>query len=219
MARKKTKADTLRIKRCLTSYIHPDDRIADQYRSIRSNLHYASGEKKLRSLMITSPEEGDGKTTTAVNLAISLTHRGDKVLLIDTNFRNPTLYDVFHIKNIPGLTNVLAGQILLREAVHRTEIGRLDLLTSGPRLHHAEEMLGSQQMIELLESAYKHYDIVIIDVQSVLLSADAKMLAGVIDGSILVVKSGKTKEPAMIEAKQMLDAAKAHIVGAVLNKV
>jgi capsular exopolysaccharide synthesis family protein len=198
--------------------MHPDNKIADQFRNIRSNIQYASEGRTIRSIVVTSPEGGDGKTTVAVNLAISLVQQGDKVLLIDTNFRKPALYDVFNLKNLPGLTNVLAGQILLRECIHKTEIGRLEFMTSGPILHHSAEMLGSPAMKELLESAYKIYDKVILDVPAVLDSADAKMLASFCDGSLLIIRGGKTKDKSVIEAKRLLDMARVHVMGAIINE-
>lgn len=218
MARRKSKSEKLRIKRSLITYSHPDNKISDQFRGIRANLDYVTGDSRLRVVVVTTPNHGEGATTTAVNLAVSLAQRGDKVLLVDADFRKPAMHDIFGIKNIPGLTNVLTGQVHWQEAVHRTEIGRLELLTSGPALFNSAEMLGSRAMRELMDAAGNVYDRIVLDVSPVLETADIQLLSGACDGTILVVWAGRTKSECAIEAKKLLDMAKANLVGIVVNE-
>src|SRR5690606_29065507 len=109
------------IKSSLLTFINPHNSIAAQFRAIRNNIEYTANGVKLRSLIVTSPNAGEGKTTTAMNLALSKAQRGDKVLVIDANIKNPSVHHIFNTKLIPGLTNVLAAQISLVEAIVPTE--------------------------------------------------------------------------------------------------
>jgi protein-tyrosine kinase len=218
LGRKKSNAEQMQSKKNLITYSHPESYISDQFRNIRSYIDFAGEGQKFRSLVISSPGFNEGKTTTAINLAVSLAQRGDKVLLIDADIRKPMIHSSFNIKNVPGLTNVLAGQLPWREAVHRTEIGRLEVLTSGPILYNSAEMLGSQLMAEFMETAGKHYDIILLDVPPVLEASDTKILSSRCDGLILVIRNGKTKNEAAVEAKQLLEMAKAKVIGVVVNE-
>jgi protein-tyrosine kinase len=218
LVRKLSRAESLRIRRSLVTYNHPQSPISDQFRTIRSHIEFTTAEHpKVRSLLITSPGYGEGKSTTAINLAISLAQRGDKVLLIEANYRKPSVHNVFNVKALPGMTNVLAGQVLLREAVHRTEIGRLEFLTSGPALYNSAEMIGSQNMRELIETASKHYDCIVFDAPPILETSDTTLLASLCDGVILVLRSGKTKSDAAVEAKKLMDLAKVNVLGVIMN--
>src|SRR5690554_4072755 len=99
----------------LLTYINAQCSIAAQFRAIRNNMNYASNSNTMRSIVITSPNAREGKTTVAVNLAVSQAQRGDKVLIMDANIQSPILHDIFSVKVIPGLTNVLAGQTTIEE--------------------------------------------------------------------------------------------------------
>ena len=213
------KSSAMSKKRNLISYSNPDSVIAEQYREIRTNIRFLSGKGKKLTLMVTSPSNGEGKSTTAANLAVSMAQQKEKVLLIDANLREPSLHSIFKVSNSVGLTDVLTGRIPFEEAIYHTEIGRLEILPSGPIPFNPTELLGSEVMIELLHDIIKDYDVVLIDSPAVLEVADTKILAGKCDGVILVVGEGKTELTKAVETKKALTFAQARLMGIILNEI
>ncbi|GGD73383.1 CpsD/CapB family tyrosine-protein kinase [Paenibacillus nasutitermitis] len=203
---------------CLMSYLQPYSASAEQYKAIRNNIRYASRGKMFHTMIVTSPSPGEGKTTAAVNLAVCMAQQGETVLLIDTNIRKPVLQHVFGLETAAGLTNVLAGQVDSENAIHQSEIEKLDVLPSGPMMVNSIEMLDSHRMAQVLEYAGSRYDKVIFDSAPVLGHPDTSALATRCDGVILVFNSGKTKQEHALEAKSALEFAGATLLGAVLNK-
>lgn len=219
MARKISKKLKSITNKSLTSYLNPQSSIAAQFRAIRNNIEFATHDKPLRTIAITSPNAGEGKTTAAVNLAISKAQRGSKVLVIDANIQNPMIHDIFSMKLSPGLINVLSGQSELNEAISPTEMGRLDIMPFGTHTLNAIEMLASNKMDELIEQARQQYEYIIIDTAPVLDVLDANMLTNKGDGVILVLKGGKTQRELALKAKRSLQFfAKSNIVGIILNE-
>ncbi|MBD1378870.1 CpsD/CapB family tyrosine-protein kinase [Bacillus sp. IB182487] len=204
-------------KKSLITYINPNSLIAEQYRTIRANIQFSSVEKKFRSIAVTSPGFGEGKSTTVSNLAISMAQQGEKILLIDADVRNPTIHTAFNLNNDVGLTNVLIGTSSVNDAVYQTEIGRLGVLTSGPTPPNPAELIGSEAMRNLIKKALADYDLVLFDCPSVLEAADTKILANECDGVILVVSSGKTDKEKALEANRVLTMARATLLGVILN--
>ncbi|MDR7000595.1 CpsD/CapB family tyrosine-protein kinase [Neobacillus niacini] len=205
-------------KRTIVAHTHPDSIISEQFRMIQTNIKFMLVDQKSRTLLITSPRDGEGKSTTAVNLAVSMAQQKKKVLLIDANLRKPSLHTFFKLSNSNGLTDVLTGRLSFNEVVHHTEIWRLDVLSSGLVPFNPVELLGSQMMQELLKKVTQFYDTVIIDSNSILEVTDTKLLSTQCDGVILVVKNGKTKLEKAAEAKKVLEFAKAKLVGVILNQ-
>ncbi|WP_081414089.1 MULTISPECIES: CpsD/CapB family tyrosine-protein kinase [Metabacillus] len=205
-------------KKSLITYLNPNSILSDQYRTIITNLQFASIEQSYRSLLITSPGYGEGKTTTVANLAVSLALQGEKVLLIDGDLRKPSIHDSFKLENNIGLTNVLIGNAVLSEAVHQTEIGRLAVLTSGSIPHNPSELIASQAMRDLMSNMQKQYDYILFDCPPVLNAVDTKILANECDGVVLVVNNGKTDKEKALEANKILTAARASLLGIVLNE-
>ncbi|OIK09380.1 tyrosine protein kinase [Bacillus sp. MUM 116] len=205
-------------QRTIVTHAHPESIISEQYRMIQTNIKFMLAEQKSRTLLITSPRDGEGKSTTAVNLAVSMAQQKKKVLLIDANLRKPSLHTFFKLSNTNGLTDVLTGRLSFGEVVHHTEIWRLDVLSSGVVPINPVELLGSQMMQELLKKVTQSYDTVIIDSNSILEVTDTKLLSTQCDGVILVVKNGKTKLDKAAEAKKVLEFAKAKLVGVILNQ-
>lgn len=218
MVREREKASKAVVSRSLSAYLNPAGEIAEQFRTIRNNIQYAASRKPVRSLLVTSPSEGEGKSTAAVNLAISMAKKGDRVLLVDANFRNPMLHKIFQAQMSPGLSNLLAGQLDFKSAVHATEIEGLYLLTSGQRQVNSTDLLDSREMAELLETAAASYDRVVLDCPPVLTAPDTNALVHQCDGVVLLFQCGKTTHGKALEAKQSLSFAGANIVGAILNK-
>ncbi len=147
-----------------------------------------------------------------------MAQRGEKVLLIDINIRNPMLHKIFNSQTSPGLSNVLANQLSLVEAIQLTEVEGLELLTSGLRQQNTTDLLDSKVMKELIELAESRYDRVVMDCPPVLTAPDTNVLANKCDGVVLVLSSGKSTHVEALEAKQALAFAGANIIGALLNK-
>jgi capsular exopolysaccharide synthesis family protein len=214
---KRTSNQTKR-KAPFVTYYYPESALADQFQMIQTNINFLMSEKTTQTLMVTSPEEGDGKSTMLANLAVSMAQQKKKVLLIDTNLRTPALHDFFHTSNSTGLTDLLTGRMNFGEVVHHTEIWRLDLLASGPIPKNPVELLGSKMMKDLLVKLKESYDVIILDSSALLKLPDTKLLASLCDGVLLVIKSGKTKLQNATEAKKVLEFAKARLIGAILNQ-
>ncbi|MEH7196255.1 CpsD/CapB family tyrosine-protein kinase [Priestia megaterium] len=216
--RKDSKNDKLlTLKRRLLAHNSPKDPVAEQYRTIRTNIQFSGADQEIKSIVLTSTGPGEGKSTTASNLATVYAQQGIRVLLIDADLRKPTAHYTFRLENHVGLTNVLTKQSTLGQAVQGTEVPELFLLTSGPIPPNPAELLASNNMTELLKEMKEQFDMVIFDTPPVLAVADAQILANQVEGSILVVSSGRTDKEAAVKAKELLLKANAKLLGAVLN--
>jgi len=204
-------------KRNLITFANPDSIISEQYRTIRTNIYFLNGDKKNKTLLVTSPGKLEGKSTTAANLAISMAQQQEKVLLIDGNLRNPNIHSIFKASNAFGLTDVLTETISFEEAVFPSSIEKLDILTSGKTPSNPVELLASQNMQQLLQKVKSLYDIILIDSTSILEVTDTKIIANICDGVVLVVKQNKTNIESAVETKKVLEYARAQIVGVILN--
>lgn len=191
--------------------------ISEQFRTIRTNFLTSRDSQNCHTLVITSPNREDGKSTIAANFAISMAQQGKKVLLIDTDFRNSVMHSSFKIENSIGLSNVLYGNVDLKDAIHETEIRGFDLLPSGQAPLSPAELLGSKTMEIIIKEAIGIYEVVIFDSPPVLDLADAKIIANQCDGLILVMRWGKTKNNEAVEAKKIIESAKAKLIGVILN--
>lgn len=218
MVRERKKASISYVNRSLLAYINPHSTISEQYRTIRNNIQYAADGIRMRSLLVTSPSEGDGKSTATVNLAVCMAQRGDRVLIIDANFRSPIINKIFNVQTSPGLSNVLGQQLEIREAIYNTEVEGLDILPSGQRLYNSTELLDSQVMVDVMTLASEQYDMVLLDCPPVLGVSDTNVLVSKCDGVLLLLNSGKTSKELALEAKRALHFAKANILGVILNK-
>ena len=197
----------------------PHSLVAEAFRRTRTNLQFSGPVESQRVLLITSPGPGDGKTAVAINLATTLAHGNLRVLLIDCNFRRPAIRSAFAGTRPEGLSNVLIGQGKLGDFVTKTDLPRLDVLSSGPMPPTPAELLGSPQMRELLEQATKQYDRVILDGPPTLLISDATVLAMEVNGVVLVARAEENTRGALKRAREQLESINARIVGAILNGV
>ncbi|MFB4320788.1 CpsD/CapB family tyrosine-protein kinase, partial [Priestia sp. BR_2] len=195
----------------------PKDPVAEQYRTIRTNIQFSNVDQDIKTIVITSSGAEEGKSTTTSNLATVYAQQGLKVLLIDADLRKPTGHYTFRLENHIGLTNVLTRQSTLAQAVQESEIPHLSVLTSGPIPPNPSELLASAQMAELLKEMKEQFDMVIFDTPPILAVADAQILANQVDGTILVVRSGKTEKDAALKSKELLSNAQGKLLGVVLN--
>ncbi|PFG15101.1 capsular exopolysaccharide synthesis family protein [Bacillus sp. es.036] len=205
-------------ERSLLTHQNPKSPIAEQYRTIRTNIQFASVEEDMRTIMVTSSGPMEGKSTTIANLGVVLAQQGKKVLIADTDLRKPTVHYTFRVMNTRGLTNVLTRQAELTEVTTATEVPNLDVLTSGPVPPNPSELLGSKAMDALIEEALTYYDIILFDCPPILAVADAQILANKVQGTVLVISSGTTEREAVVKAKERLDSAKGKLLGVVLNR-
>jgi protein-tyrosine kinase len=196
----------------------PKSPISEQYRTIRTNVQFSFVDKPMRSLMVTSTGAGEGKSTTAANLAVVFAQQGKKVLLIDADLRKPTVHYTFRLNNYMGLTNVLTGSAPLLPTCQETHVENLSVLTSGPIPPNPAELLSSKAMEQCIEQLYESFDLLVFDTPPVLAVTDAQILAHQCDGTVLVVESGRTEIEAAVKAKELLEAANAKLLGVVLNK-
>ncbi|MBN3553996.1 CpsD/CapB family tyrosine-protein kinase [Fictibacillus nanhaiensis] len=217
LARKLRKTIQDLTQRSLISHINPKSPISEQYRTIRTNIQFASVDKEFKTLMVTSAGPGEGKSTTAANLAVVLAQQGKRVLLIDGDLRKPTVHYTFKVSNIYGVTNVLARQKSLHETAVMTKVPDLDVLPSGPVPPNPSELLASKSMNQLIEEASALYDYVLFDTPPVLAVTDGQVLSNKVDGVLLVISSGKTEIEGAVKAKEMLEHAQARLLGTVLN--
>jgi polysaccharide biosynthesis transport protein len=198
----------------------PRSTIAEAYRGLRTSIMFTAVEHKRKVLLFTSSGPKEGKTTTAVNLAIVMAQSGEKTLLLDADLRQPRIEKTFGIKTEHGLSEILAAGESIDAAVHHTEVQNLDVIACGAIPPNPSELLGSKKMEALLEELEKKYDRIIIDSPPVLAVTDAVVLAGKVDGTILVVKCGETHRNAALQSKEILGSVESsNVIGAVLNMV
>jgi capsular exopolysaccharide synthesis family protein len=191
---------------------------AEAFRVLRTNISYVDIDNPTKVLVVTSPMQGEGKTSTAVNLALSLGQTGARTLLIDADLRRPRIAELLRLDGSTGVTTVLLGQVDLEQAVQST--GRdLDVLTSGRRPPNAAELLQSHAMEGLLLRARTLYDVIIIDSPPLLPVTDAALLSAQADGAVVVVRYGRTTRDTWETALDRLEQVDAAALGVVLNMV
>ncbi|WP_422659321.1 CpsD/CapB family tyrosine-protein kinase [Paenibacillus sp. EC2-1] len=198
--------------------MNPKSPISEVYRLLRTKIHFASKDQALKTLMITSTQAGEGKTTTISNLAVTYTQEGKKVLLIDADMRKPSLHRVFSQPNHQGLSTLLMGQTSVEDSIQETIIDQLFLLPSGPIPANSSELLDSVVMRELLELFKQQYDVILIDTPSVLSVSDSVIVSALCDGVVMIVASGKVRKDHLKKAKEQLDHVNARMLGIVINK-
>ncbi|WP_059173058.1 CpsD/CapB family tyrosine-protein kinase [Bacillus sp. FJAT-27445] len=217
MVLKKKKNTSFSNRRKLVASLDPKSVISEQYRTIRTNIQFSSVDKSIQTIMVTSAGPGEGKSTTAANLAVVMAQQEKKVLLVDADLRKPTAHYTFNLVNQNGLTSVLAKTKTLDQAISSTDSAFLSVLPSGPIPPNPAELLGSKSMEEMLAEAKKQFDVIIFDTPPTLAVTDAQILANLCDGVLLILFSGKSEIEQVSKAKELLLAANGKILGVVLN--
>lgn len=198
----------------------PRSGVAEAFRSIRTGILFSRKDEEIRSFLITSAGPGEGKTTVAVNLAITMAEAGrGPVLLIDADLRKPRVHAALGLDNAAGLTNCLVGNAALEESVRETVVPNLHVLTAGPTPPNPAELLGGHRMAEILEKARERYGKVVLDTPPLVAVTDTCLLAPLVDGKFLVISVGKTSWRLIIRGKEALSAVGVEATGAILNNI
>ncbi|MFW9835658.1 MAG: polysaccharide biosynthesis tyrosine autokinase, partial [Candidatus Thorarchaeota archaeon] len=206
-------------KSSIISKRDPRDPICETYRTVRNRLKLANRDRPIRTLLVMSSLEGEGKTTVAVNLGISITREGKQVLLMDTDFWKPTIHELFGVPNSSGITNILAKETSITNDIIKTDVEGLSILTSGPVPPDPGRVIESGDINGIIRDLAQQYDAVILDSPAILSSSDAIVLAGYVHYSLLVMESGKLTRRALSDAAELLHSANIKAVGAILNKL
>lgn len=193
---------------------------AEAYRLLRTNLQFSGIDRDIKSIVITSTEAGEGKSTVAINLAFSMAQINKKVLLVDSDLRRPSIHAYLGLDNGCGLTNVIAGGMEYWEVLRNIDgVGNLDILCSGPVPPNPSELLGSARMKSILNRLETEYQMILFDSPPAAVVADTAVLASITDGIVLVCGAGKTRIQAVQKTKAILQKVNANILGVVINKI
>lgn len=214
---KKKRRPIQTVARKLVTRINPKSIVSEQFRTIRTNINFSTPDKELKTLLFTSSSSGEGKSTSAANVAIVFAEEGKNVLLVDADMRKPSMHHTFHTANTMGLSNLLTRKWELVDVVKKTAIDGLSLVTCGAIPPNPAELLGSKTMGSLMAQLIGEYDLVIFDSPPILAVADAQILSNKCDGTILVINSGVTEKESVVKAKEALTSSNATILGTILN--
>ena len=204
----------------LVALHEPRSNYSECFRVLRTNLQFSSLDRPLHTLLVTSPQPTEGKSTTAANLAVVIAQAGLRVVLVDTDLRRPILHKIFDLSNDWGLTGALFGEYLKpKDALFPTEIENLSVIPSGPLPPNPSEILGSKRMETFIEDLRLRTDVIIFDSPPLLTVTDSTVLSTKVDGVVMVVDCGVTRRDAIRKSTEALRKVGAHILGTVLNRV
>lgn len=196
---------------------HRKGQQAEAYRTLRTTLFFSAQGDGLKIIQVTSPNPGDGKTTTAANLALSMADAGKKILLVDADFRRPRVHKIMGVSNSIGLWGVIEGELEISEATQNSGAANLDLMTSGGRPSNPAELLTSARFKDFLDVVRERYDFVIVDTPPVLPVTDASAVAPRVDAVLLVIQLTKNSRATARHATETLTAIGGRILGIVVN--
>ena len=199
----------------------PKSPISEAFRTLRTNIKFSSMDKPLKTILVTGPIPEVGKSSVSINLALTIAQNKEKIVVIDADFRKPTLHKIFGQDAKTGLANILIGDKKLKDVVRNlTKIDPyLYFIPSGPIPPNPSELLGSNKMKELLKELKNEFDIILIDSPPIVVVTDALVLANEVDGVIMVLNFGEVTRETAKQAKQLLEKVNANILGVVLNKI
>ncbi len=199
------------------SHTNQKSSISETYRALRTSI-LLSAVEPVRSIAVSSSVQGEGKTTTAVNLAITLAQMEKHILLVDADLRKPKVHSVFGIDNSIGLSSYLARQVV-QDMIKPSPVPNLSIITSGPLPPNPSELLGSKRMKEFLEIVNEKFDVVVFDTAPLITVTDTAVLSDMVDGTVLVIRSGTTTFDVAERAVRLLRDIGAKILGVVLNSM
>ena len=198
----------------------PRSPVSEAFRTLRTNIQFASVDKPLRTLLVSSPTPEDGKTTVSSNLGVVLSQAGQQVVMIDADLRRPRLHERMGVSNRTGLSNLFVQETITLDGIAReTQADGLRVIPTGPLPPNPAELVSSQKMNDILAALNEEWDMVVIDSPPVMAATDAAVLASRVDGVLLVVKPGSTKLGACEQTVEQLRRSGANVLGVVLNDV
>ena len=197
----------------------PESPHAEAYRVLRTNILFSRKDDKLNTIVIVSAGAGEGKSTTVLNLATVFAQAGQRVLIVDSDLRRPTLHKMLHVSNNIGLTNYLLKQNTLEEVIQTTSVPMLDFMASGKLPSSSMSILSSPQMKEMIAELKQRYDFVFFDSPPILGVSDASVLASEVDMAIQVIQYRRYPQPMNIRAKQLIEKVGGNLIGIVLNNI
>lgn len=204
----------------IMAYFHPKDPIVEQFRALRTHICLHERTCDLKTIGITSSSNREGKTIISVNLSVVLAQDlGKPVLLVDCNLRRPSVNTLLGISNDKGLTEILSGRIGLDEALVRTDIKNLSVLTAGQLPESPAELLGSKKMADLLTELKSKFSVVILDLPSIIHYADPRIVGPMMDGVAIVVRAGVTRREAVTRAEGILKSVGCNLLGYILTGI
>ncbi len=189
----------------------------ESFRRLRTNI-LASGPSGSQVVLLTSAKRGEGKSTVSGNLAVTIAQSGREVVVVDCDLRLPTVHKLFDLPNKRGLTNILAGEVSLDEAIQYSAFPRVQVITSGPLPPNPTELLGSQRMLDLIEQLKNTFDFIVLDTPALLSVADAAVLAPAVDNVILVVAQAQTRRGDVQAVRQQLSNVRVRSMEVVVNR-
>lgn len=204
-----------------TSLTLPDEKspTGESYRALRTNILRATQDKSMKTILITSANHYEGKTTTAINLALAMTDVPRyRTLLIDSDLRFPTVHDRLGLMQSPGLTEILEGKIGLNSEILDTEKENLKVITSGNLPSYPIELLESEKLKSFIKKLKSEFDLILVDAPPLIPYSDASVLSSQVDGVLLIVASGRTRREDIQQVHSTLQDNQAKILGIVLNK-
>lgn len=198
----------------------PKSIIAEQFRTIRTNIQFSMVDETLKSIVVTSADVASGKSMIAANLATTFATDEKRVLLVDADLRQPTVHQTFRLKNTDGLTTLLMQKkVELSDTIYKTHKNGLYLITSGPIPPNPADLLSSNRMAHLIKEMEEMFDLIIFDMPPVLPVTDAQVMGSKVDGAIFVIPDGRVKKEEALKAKELLEIADVNIIGAIMNQV
>ncbi len=197
----------------------PKSPLAEAFRTVRTNIQFTSVEKTVKTILVTSAEPGEGKSTVLANLGVAMAQAGQKVLIVDCDLRRPEQHKFFGVRANPGLTSLLMDDASIEEAVQDTAVENLQIISSGAIPPNPSELLGSERFKLVLDRLAEDYDRVLVDSPPAGIVTDSVVMAGKVDGVLLVVFSERTKADHVKLAQAQLVKAGGNILGVVLNRM
>ncbi|MEB6284941.1 polysaccharide biosynthesis tyrosine autokinase [Staphylococcus haemolyticus] len=201
-------------------YAHdkPKSITSEKFRGIRSNIMFSGANEEIKSIIITSEKPAAGKSIISANIAISYAQAGFKTLIIDGDMRKPTQQYNFETANYDGLSNLIIGKSDFDKAIRSTRVENLDLLTSGPVPPNPSELVASDRFKEIYNQLMDMYDFILIDTPPVTFVTDAQVFLQLVKDCVMIIDTEKNNKNEIKKAKQLIEQADGHIIGAVLNK-
>lgn len=195
-----------------------DSPSGEAFRYLRTNIGLDHHDASLRTLLVTSAKSKEGKSTIVANLAVAIAQSGRKVIVVDANLRRPVLHTLFNLSNEAGLSNLLKQEVQLDKALQKSNIAGVQVITSGPTPARPAELLDSPQLAAVIEQLKEKADIVLLDTPAALSATDAAVLAGSVDGVVLVVERSKAHQENVKSAREQLISVGTNLVGVAINQ-